>query len=91
MSSSSTGRRVDAAPWKSWSLDPDFYADLNDWNKRHPDTKLDRLLAIITSHIDTFKPFLDLIPDAPIPVRSLVKSITYLIQLSAVCCALRAG
>ena len=79
---------VDPAPWKSWSLDPDFYADLQDWNKRHPENKLDRVLALITVHIDTFKPLFDVIPDAPIPVRSLVKSVMYLIQLSAVCSAL---
>ena len=85
---SSSTSPADAAPWNSWTLDPDFYADLHDWNRRHPETKLDRLFALITAHIDAARPILDFIPDAPIPVRSLVKSVTYLIQLSAVCSAL---
>jgi len=85
---SSSTSPVDQAPWESWSLDPDFYAKLHDWNKRHPENKLDRLLVRIIVHIDTLKPLVDLIPDAPIPVRSLVKSIMFLIQLSAVCSAL---
>jgi len=83
----SSSSPAETAPWKSWSLDPDFYADLRDWNQRHPGNKLDRLLADITARIDTVKAYFDLIPDTPIPVRSLVKSVTYLIELSTVCSA----
>ena len=84
MFSSSASPASDTAPWESWSLDPDFYTNLHDWNKRHPENKLDRLLATITTNIDTVKPLFDSIPNAPIPVRSLVKSVACLIQLSAV-------
>ncbi|KAG6908506.1 hypothetical protein DXG01_004358 [Tephrocybe rancida] len=64
-----------------WVLNADFLNALSIWDRNHPQSTLDRVLNKISSAIDKGQPFVGLIPDAPFPAQSLVKSLAHLLQL----------
>ncbi|KAJ7789372.1 hypothetical protein B0H14DRAFT_3503063 [Mycena olivaceomarginata] len=71
-----------APPWKAWSLDDRFLADLDEWTKKHPeDNKLDIVLDKICEAIRDAKPWIDLIPNSPFPAGSLIQGLAAVVQL----------
>lgn len=82
----STTMATTAPPWKAWSLDDRFLADLDEWTKKHPeDNKLDIVLDKICEAIKDAKPWIDLIPNSPFPAGSLIQGLAAVVQLGHVC------
>ncbi|KAG6914178.1 hypothetical protein DXG01_001922, partial [Tephrocybe rancida] len=67
----------------TWNLDAQFFASLSKWTLDNPDSSLDNIFRRVDEAINTGQDYVDLIPDAPFPARSLVKSVAKLIQLGA--------
>jgi hypothetical protein len=73
------------SPWnENWTLDDKFLKDMEKWKIRHPDSTLSNVMKNITDAVTQRKDFLNLIPDAPFPARSLVKGLGYLLALGVV-------
>ncbi|KAG6915119.1 hypothetical protein DXG01_013199 [Tephrocybe rancida] len=66
-----------------WVLNAEFLNALSGWDRDHPQNTLDRVLSKVSSAIDKGQPFIGLIPDAPFPAQSLVRSLAHLLQLGA--------
>jgi hypothetical protein len=71
-------------PWDSWELDPKFFKALSQWTIDNPDTMLDHILDKTCVAIDHGRDFLELVPDTPFPVRSLLKALCHVVQLGVV-------
>jgi hypothetical protein len=71
-------------PWDDWNLDENFLRTLEDWEIKHPESTLVRILDSICVGIDTATPFFQLIPDNPFPARGIVGALAHLVQLGAV-------
>lgn len=78
--------RVQSSPQSAekWELNAEFFTALSRWTLDHPDSTLDHILRRVSDAIDSGRDYLDLIPNSPFPAQSLMKSLTQLIQLSAV-------
>jgi hypothetical protein len=72
-------------PWEeNWKPDKKFFQDLESWKEQHPDATLFKVMETINNAVTQGKNFLDFIPEAPFPARSLVKGLGYLLSLSVV-------
>ena len=54
------------------------------WTIDHPDTTLPLVLDSICVGIDKGRDLVELIPDSPLPARSLVKALSYIVKLGTV-------
>lgn len=70
--------------WKNWVIDPQFLASLAEWNQKHPESTLDKILDKISKKIDSASDYTSLIPDTPFPARSLVEGLCKLVHLGVV-------
>ncbi|KAG6819183.1 hypothetical protein H0H93_014557 [Arthromyces matolae] len=82
-SSSSVTRDPIPKPWDDWQLDPTFLKAVNEWSNKNPESTLSRILEGASLAIDQGKDFLEIIPDAPFPAKSLVKAVLQLVKLGA--------
>ncbi|KAG6914175.1 hypothetical protein DXG01_001953 [Tephrocybe rancida] len=73
-------RPSDETPDK-WELDKAFFNALSRWALDHPEGRLESMLKDASDAFDQGKDLLEVIPDAPLPVRSLIKSVVCLFQL----------
>lgn len=72
-------------PWNdNWKLDETFIKNMKTWRERHPDSTLLKVMGEVNDAVTQRKDFLDLIPDAPFPARSLVKGLGHLLALGVV-------
>jgi hypothetical protein len=72
-------------PWdENWKLDEKFFQDLESWKEQHPDSTLLKVMETVNTAVTQGKNFIDFIPDAPFPARSLVKGLGYLLSLGVV-------
>ncbi|KAG6914444.1 hypothetical protein DXG01_017236 [Tephrocybe rancida] len=67
----------------TWDLDAQFFASLSKWTLDNPNSSLDSIFRRIDEAINNGQDFLGLIPNAPFPAGSLVKSVAQLVQLGA--------
>jgi hypothetical protein len=72
-------------PWdENWELNDEFFKQMERWEKDHPELGFVKVLEKVTKVIEIGQPFFKLIPNAPFPARSLVQSLTHLLQLGVV-------
>jgi hypothetical protein len=72
-------------PWdENWKLDRKFFKDLESWKAQHPDSTLFKVMEKVNDAVTQGQNFIDFIPDAPFPARSLVKGLGYLLSLGVV-------
>jgi hypothetical protein len=72
-------------PWDdNWKLDEKFFRDLESWKEQNPDSTLFKVMETVNDAVAQGKNFIDFIPDAPFPARSLVKGLGYLLSLGIV-------
>jgi hypothetical protein len=69
---------------ENWKLDKKFFKDLESWKEQHPDSTLSKVMERINDAVTQGKDFIEFIPDAPFPARSLVKGLGYLLSLGVV-------
>src|ERR1700694_977180 len=69
---------------ETWKLDREFFKDLEAWKVQHPDSTLFKVMEKVNAAVTQGQNFLDYIPDAPFPARSLVKGLGYLLSLGVV-------
>jgi hypothetical protein len=69
---------------ENWTLDRKFFKDLESWKKQHPDSTLLKVMERVNDAVTQGNNFIDFIPDAPFPARSLVKALGYLLLLGVV-------
>jgi hypothetical protein len=69
---------------EDWKLDRKFFKDLESWKEQHPDSTLLKVMERVNDAVTKGKNFMDFIPDAPFPARSLVKGLGYLLSLGVV-------
>lgn len=71
-------------PWdESWELSDKFFAQMEEWEKDHPQSTFAKVIANVNGAISTSRPFLECIP--PFPAHSLVLGLASLLQLGMVC------
>ncbi|KAG6905618.1 hypothetical protein DXG01_001675 [Tephrocybe rancida] len=73
-------RPSDETPDK-WELNEEFFSALSKWTLDHPERRLETLLKSANDAIDQGKELLEVIPDAPFPVRGFIKSVLCLFRL----------
>jgi len=73
-------------PWnENWKLDERFFRDMERWKEEHPESTFIRVMKKVDDAVQADKSFMDCIPDAPFPARSLVKGLAFLLRLGVVC------
>jgi hypothetical protein len=72
-------------PWdENWELDDKFFKQMEEWEKKHPESTFAKVIANVNSAVTMSQPFLGCIPDSPFPARSLVQGLACLLQLGMV-------
>ena len=72
-------------PWDdNWQLDSKFFTQMEAWDTAHPESTLTKVLEKVNNAVTLCQPFIEHIPDAPFPARSLVQGLAYLLQLGMV-------
>ena len=72
-------------PWdENWELDAKFFKQMEEWEGDHPESTFAKVIENVDNVIKMGKPFLELIPDAPFPARSVVLGLAHLLQLGKV-------
>ncbi|KAG6830997.1 hypothetical protein H0H92_013469 [Tricholoma furcatifolium] len=69
--------KADTPPWETWKLDK----NLADYNAKHPESTLDRVLDSVKYGLENHQPLFILIPDSPFPARGLIGALAHLIKL----------
>ncbi|KAG6816739.1 hypothetical protein H0H87_003328 [Tephrocybe sp. NHM501043] len=69
----------------TWSFDDQFFNDLNEWEKDHPDASLKTVWDHVVHIIDSAQNFLEVIPNpAGLPFRGIVRGLGQIIKLAAI-------
>jgi hypothetical protein len=69
----------------TWDLDPMFFEALSRWMLDSPKSKVDQVLQQIFDEVGNCTALLDIIPDSPFPVHTLVKALAGPVKVSMVC------
>ena len=73
-------------PWdENWKLDEKFFNDMGTWKDQYPESTLLKVMEKVNDAVSKSLPFAELVPDAPFPVRGLVKALAHLLALGVVC------
>ena len=68
----------------AWDLDPAFFEALSRWTLDNPKSNSDQVLQQIFDGVGNCTALLDIIPDSPFPVRTLVRALASLVKASMV-------
>ena len=69
----------------AWDLGPAFFGALSRWTLDNPKSNSDQVLQQIFDGVGNCTALLDIIPDSPFPVRTLVRALASLVKASKVC------
>ena len=69
----------------AWDLGPAFFGALSRWTLDNPKSNSDHVLQQIFDGVDNCTALLDIIPDSPFPVRTLVRVLANLVKAGIVC------
>jgi hypothetical protein len=69
----------------TWDLNPSFFEGLSRWTLDNPESNSDQVLQQIFDRVGNCTALLDIIPDSPFPVRTLVRALASLVKAGMVC------
>lgn len=73
-------------PWdENLELDRKFFTLMETWEAEHPESTFAKIMEKVNNAVTLCQPFLGYIPDSPFPACSLVRSLSYLLQLGTAC------